>query len=77
MEKVMTLSGLKHYTDLLMKYIDKRVAENNKVVIMRECPCCGAHDFKIGSNLYKCTYCGSKFRYQTLYNKEEIEKIAS
>jgi transposase-like protein len=76
MDKVMTLSSLEYYTDLLMKYIDKRIAEHNKVVIMRECPCCGAHDFKIGDSLYECAYCGSKFQYQTLYDKEEMKKIA-
>ena len=75
MAKMLTLEGLTSYTECLMKYIDKRIAEHNKVVIMRECPCCGAHDFKIGDNLYECAYCGSKFRYQTLYDKEGIGKI--
>lgn len=33
-------------------------------------------DFKIGDDLYECAYCGSKFQYQTLYNKEKLDKIA-
>lgn len=75
MDKVLKFEALTYYTNHLMEYVDKRIAEHNKVVIMRECPCCGAHDFKIGDSLYECAYCGSKFRYQTLYDKEEIEKI--
>lgn len=76
MTKLLSLDGLKRYTENMMKYIDERIAEHNKVIILKECPCCGAHEFKIGNHLYECTYCGSKFYYQTFYDKEQIEAIS-
>lgn len=64
--KFVNLNGLIHYTTILKEYIDERIKAHNKVIILKECPSCGAHDFIMGDHLYECAYCSNKYLYQTL-----------
>jgi len=66
MIKLIDLKGLQHYTELMKKYIDDRIKVHNKVIVLKECPSCGARDFIMGDHLYECAYCGNKYLYQTL-----------
>ena len=70
MAKILTLEGLQHYTDIMKKYIDDRIKAHNNAIILKECPACGAHEFKTEDHCYICAYCGSVYRYQTLYENE-------
>lgn len=71
MVKIMTLDTLQYYTDLMKKYIDDRIKAHNNVIILRECPACGAREFRTEDHCYICAYCGSVYRYQTLYDHEK------
>ena len=75
MQKVMTLESLILYHERLLKYIDDTIKEHNKIVIMRQCPVCGAHEFIVSDHMYKCKYCDSEFRYTTFYDQTRFNKI--
>lgn len=73
--KIMTLENLIYYNKKLMNYIDETIKEHNKVVIMKECPNCGAHKFVVGDHKYTCSYCGSEFNYTTFYDEQKMDKL--
>ena len=66
MTKIITFDALQYYHKRLCEYIDNRIKAYNKVIILKECPSCGARDFIMGDHLYECAYCGNKYLYQTL-----------
>ena len=68
--RTVTLGGLKRNNYHMFEYIDKRIREHNNVVIMRECPSCGAHEFITGDHVYTCAFCGNSYNYLTLLDKE-------
>ena len=73
--KFLDLEGLMFYHKRLCQYIDEAIREHNKIIIMRECPVCGAHEFIVSDHMYKCKYCDSEFRYTTFYDQMKFNKI--
>ena len=76
--KYLTLDGLIYYHKKLVDLIDKKLAEVN-VIVLKECPTCGGHDFKMMDNAYECKFCGNKYYYKRIgdiVNLEEIDKDA-
>lgn len=72
--RVLTMDGLAYYHQKLTKYIDEKINEN-KVIILKECPTCGGHEFNISNNTYECTHCGNKYYYQKIGDILSLEKI--